>query len=47
MKMRFLIDENFDNFKQVYEDYKHALEIRSDRIKKLYNEIKIIKKLEV
>lgn len=47
MKMLFLIDENFDNFKQVYEDYKHALEIRSDRIKKLYNEIKIIKKLEV
>ena len=47
MKMLFLIDENFDNFKLVYEDYKHALEIRSDRIKKLYNEIKIIKKLEV
>ena len=47
MKMLFLIDENFDNFKQVYEDYKHALEIRSDRVKKLYNEIKIIKKLEV
>lgn len=47
MKMLFLIDENFDNFKQVYEDYKNALEIRSDRVKKLYNEIKIIKKLEV
>ncbi len=47
MKMLFLIDENFDNFKQVYEDYKHALEVRSDRVKKLYNEIKIIKKLEV
>lgn len=47
MKMLFLIDENFDNFKQVYEDYKHALEIRSDRVTKLYNEIKIIKKLEV
>ena len=47
MKMLFLIDENFDNFKLVYEDYKHALEIRSDKIKKLYNEIKIIKKLEV
>ena len=38
MKMLFLIDENFDNFKQVYEDYKHALEVRSDRVKKLYNE---------
>ena len=34
MKMLFLIDENFDNFKQVYEDYKHALEVRSDRVKK-------------
>ena len=46
-KMLFLIDENFDNYKQVYEDYKHALEIRSDRVTKLYNEMKIIKKLEV
>ena len=47
MKMLFLVDENFENFKQVYEDYKNALEMRSDRVRKLYNEIKIIKKLEV
>ena len=36
MKMLFLSDENFDNFKQVYEDYKNALDMRSDRIRKLY-----------
>lgn len=47
MKMLFLSDENFDNFKQVYEDYKNALDMRSDRIRKLYDEIKIIKKLDV
>ena len=47
MKLLFAADENFDNFKQVYEEYKNALEIRSDRIKKLYDEIKVIKKLEI
>ena len=47
MRMLFQLDENFDNYRQVYEDYKNALEIRTDRVKKLYNEIKIIKKLEV
>ncbi len=47
MKMLFLVDENFDNYKQVYEDYKNALQIRTDRIQKLYDEIKIIKKLEI
>lgn len=47
MKMLFQIDENFENYNQVYDDYKNALEIRTDRIDKLRNEIKIIKKLEV
>ena len=47
MRMLFQLDENFDNYRQVYEDYKNALEIRSDRVKKLYDEIKIKKKLEV
>ncbi len=47
MRMLFQLDENFDNYRQVYEDYKNALEIRTDRVKKLYDEIKIIKKLEV
>ena len=47
MKMLFQVDENFDNYKQVFQDYKNALAIRTDRIDKLYKEIKIIKKLEV
>lgn len=47
MRMLFLADENFENFNQVYEDYKHALSMRSERVDQLYAEIKIIKKLEV
>ena len=47
MKMLFQVDENFNNYKQVFQDYKNALEVRTDRIDKLYKEIKIIKKLEV
>ena len=47
MKMLFQIDENFENYNQVFEEYKNALDIRTDRIDKLRNEIKIIKKLEV
>ena len=47
MRMLFLADENFDNFKQVYEDYKNALDMRSGRVQQLYDEIKIIKKLEI
>ena len=47
MKMLFLTDENFDNYLKVYEDYKNALNIRTDRVNKLYKEIKIIKKLEI
>ena len=47
MKMLFQIDENFENYLQVYDDYKNALNVRTDRVNKLYKEIKIIKKLEV
>ena len=47
MRMLFMADENFDNYLQVYEDYKNALVIRTDRIRMLKEEIKIIKKLEV
>ena len=47
MRLLFQFDENFDNYLQVYEDYKNALKIRSERVDKLYNENKIIKKLEV
>ncbi len=47
MRLLFQIDENFENYRQVYEDYKNALTTRTERVDKLYNEIKIIKKLEV
>ena len=47
MRLLFQADENFDNYLQVYEDYKNAVNIRTERMAKLYNEIKIIKKLEV
>lgn len=47
MKMLFQVDENFNNYRQVYDDYKEALNIRTDRVQKLYDEIKIIKKLEI
>ena len=47
MRMLFQTDENFDNYQQVYNDFKNALIIRTERIQKLYDEIKIIKKLEV
>ena len=39
--------ETLENYEQVLKEYKHALEIREQRIKDLYNEIKIIKKLKV
>ena len=47
MKLLFQADENFDNYMQVFEDYKNALQFRSERVDKLYKEIKIIKKLEI
>ena len=47
MRLLFQPDENFGNYIQVFEEYKNALKIRTDRVDKLYNEIKIIKKLEV
>ena len=47
MRLLFQAGENFDNFPQIFKDYKDALEIRTDRVDKLYKEIKIIKKLEV
>lgn len=39
--------ENFDNYTQVLAEYENALVIRQDRIDKLYDEIKIIKKLKI
>ena len=47
MKMLFKTGENFDNYKQVLKEYKEALVFRKARIDKLYEEIKIIKKLKV
>ena len=47
MRLLFHADENFDNYMQIFEEYKNALKIRKDRVDKLYNEIKIIKKLEI
>lgn len=39
--------ETLENYEQVHEEYKIALDVRKQRIKDLYNEIKIIKKLKV
>lgn len=47
MRLLFQAGENFDNFPEIFKDYKDALEIRTDRVDKLYKQIKIIKKLEV
>jgi hypothetical protein len=47
MQLLFQRGETFDNYKQVLAEYEHALIVRKDRIDKLYDEIKIIKKLKV
>lgn len=47
MKMLLQSGETLDNYQEVLEEYKQALEIRKKRIDDLYNEIKIIKKLRV
>ena len=47
MQLLFQQGENFDNYKQILSEYEHALVVRKDRIDKLYDEIKIIKKLKV
>lgn len=47
MRMLFAQGENFENYKNVLEEYKDAFVTRKDIIDKLYNEIKIIKKLRV
>ena len=47
MRLLFQAGEDFDNFPQIFQDYKDALKIRTDRVDKLYKEIKIIKKLQV
>lgn len=47
MKMLFAQGENFENYQQVLDEYRHAVIIRQDVKEKLYNEIKIIKKLRI
>lgn len=47
MKLLLEQGETLENYKQVLSEYENALVIRKDRIDKLYNEIKIIKKLKV
>ena len=47
MRMLFAQGENFENYKNVLAEYKEAFVTRKDIIDKLYNEIKIIKKLRV
>ena len=40
-------DETIDNFETVLAEYYNALSIKEETVKKLYDEIKIIKKLKV
>lgn len=47
MKLLFQPGEDFDNYKDVLAEYESALVLRQDRIDKLYDEIKIIKKLKI
>lgn len=47
MRLLFQEGENFDNYLQILEEYRQALVVREDIIDKLYDEIKIIKKLRV
>lgn len=47
MRLLFQNGENFENCTQILEEYKQALITRKDLVNKLYEEIKIIKKLRV
>ena len=47
MRLLFQEGESFENYAQILDEYKQALDIREDIIDKLYKEIKIIKKLRV
>lgn len=47
MRMLFAHGENFENYKQVLDEYRQAIVVREDVKDKLYNEIKIIKKLRI
>lgn len=47
MKLLFISGENETNYSSILQEYEDALKIREERVKALYNEIKIIKKLKV
>lgn len=47
VKLLLQTDETIENYKQILSEYRNALEIRKNRIKDLYNEIKIIKSLKI
>ena len=47
LKYYFRENENLDNFRNLYEDYKKSYQIRKEKIDHLYNEAKIIKKLKI
>ena len=45
MRMLFSQGENFENYNQILDEYRQAIIVRQDVKQKLYDEIKIIKKL--
>ena len=47
MRMLFTQGENFENYQQVLSEYREAIILRQDVKQKLYDEIKIIKKLKI
>ena len=47
MQELFKPGEDFDNYKNVLEEYRQAVVLREDIKDKLYKEIKIIKKLKI
>ena len=47
MKILFQQGETMENYKQILDEYKVTLQVKKDTIDRLYQEIKIIKKLKV
>lgn len=47
MEYLFTTKENFQNYHQILAEYRVALDKNNDRIKRLYNEIKLIKSLKI
>ena len=47
MEMLFQEGENFENIQKIYHEYQSAYLTRKEIVNKLYEEIRIIKKLQV